>query len=100
MVFLHEYGHGYFGKRDNYTPAKVSSENRPDMYGVGISEFGNVGENVMRINQYRSQLNLPIRMQYEGIEGQVVFRREYSVTNNRGKTKIKYEYFLVPAFKE
>jgi len=66
MAFFHEFNHGYFGIDD---PAKseYTVYGPPDMNNPAtIIHQGNVGEVEMRVNIYRSQLGLPIRISYNG----------------------------------
>lgn len=101
MVFLHEYNHGYFGKKDNYTSATPSGGGNPDFYGgTGYFKLGTPGETVLRVNTYRKQLGLAQRRTYEAHGGSILFSKSYKYTNKRGNEKTRTNYFTLPAFEK
>jgi hypothetical protein len=99
MVFFHEYNHSYFGMKDNYTPAIKSGGNLLDLYnGTGYYKLGYPGETVTRVNDYRMQLNLALRMAYEAHDGKVLFSFTTEYLNSKGKLKQRTTYFTLPSY--
>ncbi len=104
MVFLHEMQHAYYGLSDSPKSDRTiiySSFDKPEMYqGTGIHKLPPKGPTVMRVNVYREQMGLPIRMTYPSTyNGDLLFndKKTITITNKRGKVKRKTinNYFYV-----
>ena len=67
MAFFHELGHAYFGDDD---PPEWGNGNWFVDNGGDYPEFGGpIGDAVARVNVYRKELHMPLRMTYESCDG-------------------------------
>jgi len=90
MVTLHEMNHGYFGLSDSpRTPPN------PDN-----GDFGDPGPTVKRVNVYEKQLNYPLRVSYESINGEINFLKTETKTGKNGEQKTINTTIKAPAFDE
>jgi len=85
MIFMHELGHAFFGDKD----PKPNGLPRYDLNG-NISDT-RLGEAVIRVNKYRKELNLPIRVSYiPNLEGYIPFLE--TIQRKNGKTRTREIY--------
>ncbi len=74
MIFLHELNHGYFGLSDPTGAPEIKKTlwrtkfGGEDMHGLySITKRGKIGKTVARVNVYREELGLPIRISYNSV---------------------------------